>query len=127
MTEPTAIEIGTLVLQLGAVAAVYAKLQSAMRQMAGKGEGREITNDPLNVRAAEEFVSRRECGIMHRGLEGRVARLETRFAEHIHEAKATTDKLRDDLSDIRDRMTDQFAVQHDTLRAIERAVGRLEG
>jgi hypothetical protein len=122
-----ALELGKFILMLAGLAGLYLKLNQAVRQMAGKGEGREITNDPLNVRAAPEFISRRECGIIHHGLENRIGHLELRFDKHIAEVKTTTDALRDDITDLRDRIDDKFATVSDGLREISRAVGRLEG
>lgn len=120
------LDLGQLLILLGAAAAIYLKLRSALREMAGKGEAREIANDPLNVREAPEFVTRRECGILHHSLELRMTNLETRFERHSTDVKDTTDKLREDVADLSDRISDRFLNQAETLRAIERAVGRLE-
>jgi hypothetical protein len=121
------LETGKLLILLAGMAGVYLKIHQAMRTMAGKGEGREITNDPLNVREAPEYVSRRECGMLHHGLENRLTHLELRFDRHISEVKTTTDALREDITGLSDRMDDKFATVSDTLREISRAVGRLEG
>ena len=85
------------------------------------------TPQPFETRAAEEFVSHRECGILHHNMEVRLSNLEHRFDKHISEVKTTTDALREDITKLSDRMDDKFAIVSDTLREISRAVGRLEG
>jgi hypothetical protein len=121
------LELGKLLILLAGLAGLYLKLNQALRQMVGKGEGREITNNPLNVREAPEFVTRRECGVMHLGFENRLTHLELRFDRHISDVKETTDALREDITDLRDRMDDKFATVSEDLKEISRAVGRLEG
>jgi hypothetical protein len=121
------LEAGKLLIMLAGLAGLYLKLNQAVRQMAGKGEGREITNNPLNVREAPEFITRRECGILHHGFESRLTHLEVRFDKHISDVKETTDAMREDLTEIRDRMDDKFSTVSEELREISRAVGRLEG
>jgi len=121
------LEAGKLLILLAGLAGLYLKLNQAVRQMAGKGEGREITNDPLNVREATEYVTRRECGFLHHSFDSRLTHLEQRFDKHIGEVKTTTDALRDDITELRDRMDDKFSTISEELREIGRAVGRLEG
>ena len=121
------VEIGKLIVPLAALAGFYLKIQSSIRSMAGKGDMREITNNPLNVREAPEFMTRRECSIHHVAFEHRLSSLEHRFDKHIQEAKATTDAIRDDLSDIRTALGDRMGHIDDSLREITRSVGRLEG
>jgi hypothetical protein len=121
------LEIGKFILMLGALAGIYLKINQAVRSATGKGEPREIANDPLNVREAPEFMSRRECAIHHHSFDARLTNLENRFDRHITDIKTTTDGLREDITDLRDRVDDQFATVNDSLREITRAVGRLEG
>ncbi len=122
-----ALELGKFILMLAGLAGLYLKMNQAMRQLTGKGEAQEITNDPLNVRKAPEYVSRRECNILHHGMESRLAHLEHRFDLHIAEVKTTTDALRGDVTELRDRMDDKFELVTDDLKEISRAIGRLEG
>jgi hypothetical protein len=121
------LELGKFILMLAGLAGLYLKMNQAMRQLAGKGEAREIVNDPLHVKEAPEFVTRRECGVMHHGFDTRLTHLEIRFDKHISEVKTTTDALREDITDLRDRIDDKFQTVSDDLREISRSVGRLEG
>lgn len=116
-------EIGTLLLQLGAVAALYAKVQSAVRQMAGKGEQREITNDPLRTQDSPALATLRDV----ERVEFRVVRLERELKDIGKENDVFREKMHDELREVRDRMGDQFQLLGETLRTIERSVGRLEG
>lgn len=120
-------ELGKLIIMLGGMAGLYLKINQAARAAVGKGEAREITNDPLNVREVPEYMSRRECTIHHHNFETRLSSLELRFDRHITDIKTTTDSLRDDITELRDRMEDRFVTMSDELREISRAVGRLEG
>lgn len=121
------LELGKFILMLGGMAGLYLKINQAVRSATGKGEPREIANDPLNVREAPEFMTRRECAIHHHNFESRLTSLEYRFDKHITDIKTTTDALRDDITELRDRVDDRLTKIDDSLREITRAVGRLEG
>lgn len=120
---PDPIEIGKLVVLLGGLAGIYLKLQSAMRQMVGKGEGREITNNPLNVQAMSRPATMED--INHVAL--RVLTLERRFESHMSEMQTTTAAIEDSVSDLRDRLDDKLGEMDATLREMSRSLGRLEG
>lgn len=121
------LEAGKLLILLGGLAGIYLKMGQAMRTMAGKGEAREITNDPLNVREVPEYMSRREGGILLHALEMRLTHLEARFDKHIGEVQKTTDALRHDIESLRDRLDDKLSTMSEDIREISRAIGRLEG
>lgn len=117
------LETGKIIVLLGGLAAIYYNINKAVRMMAGKGEGREITNNPLHVQkqsrpATLEDVIR---------LEKRVVRLE----DDVHGMKSDSvkarEKIHEELTEIRDRIDDKFTDMSDELREIGRAVGRLEG
>lgn len=119
--DPT--ELGKLALQLGALAALYLKMQQMMRHAAGKGESREITNNPLHVQkqsrpATLEDVKRLEKRVDN--LDGDISRMKT-------DSLQAREKIHDELTEIRDRMDDKLGDLSDELREIGRAVGRLEG
>lgn len=84
-----------------------------VRQLMGRHEEREITNNPLVVAAHPEFVSRRECGLHHAGFEARLSHLERRF-----------ELLQGDIKKEACEMRDAIANHH---AEIMRALGRLEG
>jgi hypothetical protein len=61
LPDPNSSEsIGWFVGVAAASALAYREIASGVRRMSGRGESREITNDPLNVRVAAEFASRHE-------------------------------------------------------------------
>ena len=121
------LEIGKFILMLGGMAGIYLKINQAVRSATGKGEPREIANNPLNVREAPEFMTRRECSIHHINFENRLTSLEHRFNNHLAEIKHTTDDLKSDVEELRDRMDDRMGRIDESLREITRAIGRLEG
>lgn len=121
------LELGKLILMLGGMAGLYLKINQAARAAAGKGEPRELTNDPLNVREAPEYMTRRECSIHHINFENRLSSLEHRFNNHLSEIRQTTDDLKSDVADLRDRMDDKLSTMDETLREMSRSLGRLEG
>ncbi len=121
MIDP--MEAGKLIVMLGGIAAVYLRVNKAMREMVGKGEGREITNNPLHIQKTSRPATLEDV----KRLEARVVRLE----DDVHGMKADSikarEKIHDELTDIRDRLDDKFTDLGDELREIGRAVGRLEG
>ena len=52
--------IGWFIACAAASALAYREISAGVRRMSGRGEAREITNDPLNVRINGEFASRHE-------------------------------------------------------------------
>lgn len=121
------LETGKLLIMLAGLAGVYLKINQAMRAMTGKGEPREISNNPLKVQEVPEYMSRREGGILLHALELRLTHLEARFDKHIGEVHRTTEELRDDIESLRDRIDDKLGTMADDIREISRAIGRLEG
>lgn len=121
------LELGKLILLLGGMAGLYLKINQAVRSATGKGEPREIANNPLNVREAPEFITRRECALHHHNFENRLTSLEHRFNNHLSEIRETTDGLKSDVADLRDRMDDKLSTMDETLREMSRSLGRLEG
>ena len=121
------LETGKLILMLGGMAGIYLKVNQAVRSATGKGEPREILNDPLHVREVPEFMTRRECSIHHHNFEARLPNLEHRFHTHRTHTKTTTADTQTKMPEPRDRMDDRFITVNDSLRDITRAVGRLEG
>lgn len=117
------LEAGKLIILLGGIAGLYLKLNQAVRTMSGKGDAREITNNPLHVQKQSRPATLEDV----KRLEGRVVRLE----DDVHSMKDASvkarEKIHDELTEIRDRMDDKLGDLSDELREIGRAVGRLEG
>ena len=117
------VEIGKLIVPLAALAGIYLKLQSAVRQMAGKGEGREITNNPLHVQELSRPATIHDVERVER----RVALMEMDMKEMKRATDQFRERLRSDITEMRDRMDDKLITVSEELREIGRAVGRLEG
>lgn len=122
-TSVNPLELGQFLLMMGAVAALYLKIRSAAREMAGRGELREISPQPLEVTEAKAPATLRDVA----RVEKRVVRLEGEVQGMKRDNETARDKMHDEMRDLRDRMSDQFQSQGETLRTIERALGRLEG
>ncbi|MEO5915575.1 MAG: hypothetical protein ABIS50_15180 [Luteolibacter sp.] len=116
------LETGKFLAQLAAVAACYLKIQSSIRAMAGKGEQREITNNPLNTQAVSRPATMDDLG----QVSARVTNLENRIEHNQGSAEKWRESLSEDITDLRDRMDDKFEVVTDTLQQLNRSVGRLE-
>lgn len=126
---PDPLEIGKFIILLGALAGIYLKIQASLRQMAGKGEMREISPNPLPVTHAARQATMDD--ILH--LERRLVSLENRFDSHMTTNAAQIERVRDDITELRDRVDDKMDANAEllhgyaeTLRQIERAIGRLE-
>lgn len=121
--DASPVEIGQTLLTLGAASALYFKIQSAVRQMAGKGDAREITNNPLitqdSPRPATLEDVQREAH--------RITALERRLDAHISESRAANHDLQDSMTKLRDKIDVCMRDMNDELRELIRAVGRLEG
>ncbi len=116
-------EIGKLSILLGGMAGLYLKMQSAVRSMVGKGEAREITNNPLNTTHQPRTATMDDVNhVAHR-----VTLLERRIEDHMKETALACHDNGEKVDDLRDRMDDKFQKVTDTLQEITRAVGRLEG
>jgi hypothetical protein len=102
-----------LLWKLIAMSSVIGNAILIIRQVLGKNDKREIVNDPLEVREHPEFVSRRECTILHHGFENRLLFLERR-------AETQQTEFKKDVSDLHDKMNAHHG-------EIMRALGRLEG
>lgn len=103
--------IGWFIATAAGAALAYREVSSWVRGTAGKGEPREITNDPLHVRLSTEFISRDEftrlegevhsiserMNTMPEGLakssEDRLARVHQRIDELQHEMSAMPDRI----------------------------------
>jgi tetrahydromethanopterin S-methyltransferase subunit G len=91
--------------------------------MAGKGEGREITNLPLHVQETSRPATMADVEMVAR----RVTKLEQQLVVNANLSATSHDKMLSKLDDIRDRMDDKLCSVTDRLQEIGRAVGRLEG
>ena len=123
------LEVGKLIVLLGGMAGIYLKLQQAMRAMAGKGEGREITNNPLKIQEEPRHATHADLA----RVEKRMNHLERDIHEMKQDSLKAREKIHDEITDLRDRMDDKLETQSEiardqaaTLRAIERSLGRLE-
>ena len=123
MDSPDPLSIGTLILGLAGLAAIYSKINSAIRQMAGKGEGREITNNPLNTLNHSRPATMEDVKI----IADRVAKLEKNQSINATAFQAATHENSTKIDDLRDRIDDKLENLTDKLGEISRAVGRLEG
>lgn len=117
------LEVGKLLILLAGMAGVYLKINQAVRSMTGKGDAREISNDPLKV---QETVRPATIDDVKR-VERRVTKIENEMSEHKKDSANAREKIHDELSEIRDRMDDKFSLVNDKLGEIGRALGRLEG
>jgi hypothetical protein len=117
------LETGKLLVMLAGLAGLYLKLNQAVRSMAGKGDAREISNNPLNVQetsrpATIEDVNRVDL---------RVSKLEKKIEKHMQDSTEQREDVRDSINDLRERMDDKFFQVSDDIKEISRAIGRLEG
>jgi hypothetical protein len=117
------LETGKLLIMLAGIAGLYLKLNQAVRTMNGKGEAREISNNPLHVQKQSRPATLEDV----KRLEARVVRLEDDVHGMKTDSAKAREKIHDELTEIRDRMDDKFTGLGDDLREIGRAVGRLEG
>lgn len=120
MTDP--LEIGKLLVLLGGLAGIYLKLQSALRQMAGKGDAREITNNPLNTQNISRPATMEDLG----RVDDRVSAVEKRLQDNQTATEQWRMSISEDIIDLRDRIDDKLDGVNDSLKEINRAVGRLE-
>lgn len=122
-----ALEIGKFLLTLAALATAYAKIQSSIRSMNGKGEMREITNNPLNTQKVSRTATMEDV----ENVTKQVKTLERRFDKHLdgietnqieieHKVDGLKDSMNDRFDDFRDRIDDKMEV-------LNRSIGRLEG
>jgi hypothetical protein len=116
-------EVGQLLITLGALGGIYLKMQGALRAMVGKGEGREITNDPLRTQDTPAPATLRDI----ERIEARLSRLEDDMGTQQQGSAHWREKLSDELTDLREKVTDTALDQSERLAAIERSLGRLEG
>ncbi len=121
--DPSTIETGQLIAELGIAAGIYLKIRSAVREMAGKGETREITNNPLNVQAASRPATMEDVAAVAE----RVTRVERQLVETAKHSQDASHENGEKIDDLRDRMDDKLTSLTDDIREITRAVGRLEG
>ena len=125
--DPTALEIGKLILTLAAVATAYAKIQSSIRGMAGKGEIREITNDPLHIQSRSRLATMEDV----ESVDKEVRSLEKRFDRHLDKLEANQAEITASLSDLKNSLHDEMRDHQDRisdrLSVIDRSIGRLEG
>lgn len=108
---------------LAALAGIYLKLASAMRQMAGKGDAREITNNPLNTQNISRSATMEDVEAVAR----RVTKLEEQIVCNARTAEDASHQLLQNIGELRDRIDDKLTTVSDRLSEITRAVGRLEG
>ena len=117
------LETGKLLILRAGLGGLYLKRNQAVRAMAGKGEAREISNDPLKVQETVRSATIDEV----KRVERRVERIEQEIKDSKKESQAWREKLSDDLTELRDRLDDKTGSICEELREISRAVGRLEG
>lgn len=117
------LQLGTLLLLLFGLAGGYLKINQAMRAMVGKGDAREISNDPLKVQETARPATIHDVDRVER----RVTKIERDLIDHKNDAQKAREKIHDDLSEMRDRIDDKMDTISDDIREITRAVGRLEG
>lgn len=116
-------EATKILVPIAVCAGMYLKIQQAVRTMAGKGEPREISNDPLKVQEQDCPATIGDV----KQVEKRVVRLEAEFKDHKTHSDEFRERMHGDFIDLKDRMSDQMLEQSSFLRAIERSIGRLEG
>lgn len=117
------LQVGTLILLLFGLAGGYLKINQAMRALVGKGESREISNDPLKVQETARPATIHDI----QAVERRVTKIEKDLATQKEDAQRAREKINEQLTDMRDRLDDKFSSLSDDVREITRAVGRLEG
>jgi chromosome segregation ATPase len=117
------LETGKLLIMLAGLAGVYLKINQAVRAMSGKGEAREISNDPLKV---QETIRPATIHDVER-VERRVTKIERELGDQKEAAQAAREKINDQLTEMRDRIDDRFITVSEDLKELTRAVGRLEG
>ena len=116
------LQIGELLIPLAGLAGLYLKINQAVRTMSGKGEAREISNNPLHVQEAP----RPATVLDFQRLERRMDKLEKDVKANQIETGQFRDKIHDEIAELRDRMDDKLTTHGETLRSIERSLGRLE-
>jgi len=117
------LETGKALLMLGGLAGVYLKLHQAQRAMMGKGDAREISNNPLHVQETSRPATIDDV----KAVDQRVSKLERKIEAHMKESAEQREGVRDSIEDLRDRMDDKFSGITEELRELSRSVGRLEG
>jgi Tfp pilus assembly protein PilN len=123
------LETGKLLILLAGLAGLYLKLHQALRAISGKGESREISNNPLKVQEEARAATVHDLQRM----EKRISHIENEMRGMKQDSLKAREKIHDEISDLRDRIDDKLEAQADiirdqanTLRAIERSLGRLE-
>lgn len=117
------LETGKLLIMLAGIAGLYLKLNQAVRSMSGKGDAREISNDPLKVQETARPATIHDVERVER----RVVKLEDDFKDHKTSSDRYREKLSQTITEKFDRMDDKVSTVNEELREIGRAVGRLEG
>lgn len=117
------LEAGKFILMAGGMAGLYLKIHQAARAAAGKGDAREITNNPLNTQNVPRVATMEDVHVV----DHRVTRLESRLDAHISESRKSAGELQEAIQDLRDRVDDKLTSVNEELREITRSVGRLEG
>jgi DNA integrity scanning protein DisA with diadenylate cyclase activity len=117
------IETGKALVMLAGLAGLYLKVNQAVRAMAGKGEAREISNNPLNVQETSRPATIDDVN----RVDQRVSKLERRIERHMQESTDQREDVRESITDLRDRMDDKFSLVTEDIKEISRAIGRLEG
>lgn len=117
------LEAGKLLVLLAALAGIYLKINKALREMAGKGELREISPNPLNILQQYRAASMEDV----EAVEKRVNRLE----QHVLRVERNQDDIEAKIDELRDRVDDKLTDLKDIMAEKHgetmRAIGRLEG
>jgi alpha/beta superfamily hydrolase len=117
------LETGKFIATLAALAGFYFKINSSLRTMAGKGDAREITNNPLNTQSISRPATMEDVQAVAR----RVTKLEEQIVVNARNAENANHEMLGRLDELRDRLDDKLTTVAERLHEISRAVGRLEG
>ncbi len=125
------LELGQFLLTLAALAGLYLKLRTAARELAGRGELREITPQPLEVTKGKSYVATETCHLMHKSLENRVVRTEMEIESLKRMIQSGLAKLEasheERIVRLHSRIDEVAEANEARDREILRAIGRLEG
>lgn len=124
------LEAGKLIILLGGLAALYLKINKAMREMTGKGELREISPNPLNVQEHHRHATMEDVEAVQKRvarLEKHVLKVESNQVDIENKIDGMRDRLDDKIDDLKESMSDNKDLVSEKLGEVLRAVGRLEG
>ena len=91
----------------------------------GKSEPREITPQPLEVRASEKFVTSKECAITHEGYERRFRQLEEQQIQLRADMRADVGELHEKIRIMGAELGAKMDSQPDRLVALLKNTGAI--